>query len=284
MAISCESHLRAWLLEEVETLLVNQSENTLHWAADLFGGLLCGLRLKELLLEASCILPSATLQLFIAFALRQHPREVTPLWWKQCSSMPQLKLSFLATQQVNKQGLSVPTMTATMNSASETRSTRSQVRGSTTDTTCLSQHQSTGARASDGTPGPDAATLVAKNGDARLLIIRSTKDRIKKRSLRRAMRKAERDGAGTYKGHKLASWTPRFELQTSGARPSAIAVTQRRMRVVQWNVGGFSAELQMEWFAWLRQSINRSFYLDRNALVIHKRVSGRKLDSGSQWH
>ena len=77
MAISCESHLRAWLLEEVETLLVNQSEHTLHWAADLFGGLLRGLSLKELLLEASCILPSGTLQLFIAFSLHQHPREVT---------------------------------------------------------------------------------------------------------------------------------------------------------------------------------------------------------------
>ena len=75
------------------------------------------------------------------------------------------------------------------------------------------------------------------------------------------MRKAERDGAGMYKGYKLASWTPRFEPQTSGARPLARVVPQQRVKVVQWNVGGFSAELQMEWFAWLRQDPSIVFIL-----------------------
>ena len=75
MSLSCTGHLRAWIVEQLEVLLQNQSETTLLWAENLTGALLSGLIVPELFLEASCILPAQGFQHFILWSLRNYPTE-----------------------------------------------------------------------------------------------------------------------------------------------------------------------------------------------------------------
>ncbi|CAE7279792.1 pol [Symbiodinium sp. CCMP2456] len=77
--------------------------------------------------------------------------------------------------------------------------------------------------------------------------------RIKKRSLKRAMRRADRDGKAAYHGGIIPRWTPPFE--PAAPKPQIMPWTQTwdRLTVVQWNCGGLSQELQLEWYTWLRR-------------------------------
>ena len=62
MSISCAGHLRAWLIEDVETQLQNQSNSTVVWAERLTGALLSGLTVPEIFLEASKLSVGAGIQ------------------------------------------------------------------------------------------------------------------------------------------------------------------------------------------------------------------------------
>ena len=167
--------------------------------------------------------------------------------------MPQLPLRFLSTAPpTNKQGFSVPNATRT-NPTTEACSSRSQVRGLSGESHHQSFEQSAGARVSRNPPTLDEGASAPKYGDGKRLVIRSTNCRIKKRSLKRALQQADRDGKAVYKGGIIPKWTPPYEPRTS--TPSVMPWIQRsdRIKIVQWNCGGLSQELQLEWYTWLRK-------------------------------
>ena len=75
MSISCAGHLRAWLIEDVETQLRNQSESTVVWAERLIGSLLSGLTVPEIFLEASNYQSEQGFKRFLVWSLRNYPAE-----------------------------------------------------------------------------------------------------------------------------------------------------------------------------------------------------------------
>ena len=75
MSISCAGHLRAWLIEDVETYLQHQSVSTVYWAEQLAGSLLSGLTVQEIIEEASKFLPEQGFKRFLSWSLRNYPSE-----------------------------------------------------------------------------------------------------------------------------------------------------------------------------------------------------------------
>ena len=73
MELSREGHLRAWLLEEVDSRLTQRSESTLNWAEDLLRGLLKFQDVPGIFREAVCILPQTGLIHFISWSLHDYP-------------------------------------------------------------------------------------------------------------------------------------------------------------------------------------------------------------------
>ena len=76
METRCTVHLRAWLLEEIEFLLQNQTEQTILWAETLLAHLWRDIPLRELVIEASIILPNYAFERFLIFAARNYPKEI----------------------------------------------------------------------------------------------------------------------------------------------------------------------------------------------------------------
>ena len=167
--------------------------------------------------------------------------------------MKQLSLCFLATRPLdNSPGYSLPHYHSST-TCTEARSSRSQVRALPADAHPFSREPAAGVRVSGHTPTPIEAVPAANNGDERLLLIRSTTNSIEKRSLKRALRRADRDGVATYRGRRLLHWTPTFEPQFHQQPKEMITRSIERIRVVEWNCGGLSQEIQLQWFAWLKQ-------------------------------
>ena len=75
MSISCAGHLRAWLIEDVETQLQNQSNSTVVWAERLTGALLSGLTVPEIFLEASNYQSEQGFKRFLVWSLQNYPAE-----------------------------------------------------------------------------------------------------------------------------------------------------------------------------------------------------------------
>ena len=75
MELSCAGHLKAWILEEVESRLAEQNQRTLDWSADLLTGLLCELSIEDTFLTAAGILPPEGLNLFLSWSLQNYPQE-----------------------------------------------------------------------------------------------------------------------------------------------------------------------------------------------------------------
>ena len=130
-------------------------------------------------------------------------------------------------------------------------SARSQVRASGQMSLREVFQQPTGARVATAPPGLDGVTSVAKDGEGRHLKM-TTSDRIKKRSLRRALKRAERGETATYQGREIRLPDPSI-LPTERPETADFRQQQQRITAVHWNCSGLSQELQMEWFTWLRQ-------------------------------
>ena len=165
--------------------------------------------------------------------------------------MLQTKLRFLRTEPLDAGlGFSVPVLNDATTAAC---SSRSQVRGLYGESSIGSSEPLAGVRVSREAPTLDAVASATKNGEGRLSVIRSTNDRIKKRSLKRALRRAERDGQAAYQGRAIVKWTPPYEH--TQPRPQVLPWTTKRdrIKIVQWNGGGFSQELRLEWYAWLKR-------------------------------
>ena len=75
MALSCITHLRSWVLAEIELLLEVYSEHTLLWATDLATALLANTTLPELFSTAAELLPCTSFEKFLLFSIRSYPSE-----------------------------------------------------------------------------------------------------------------------------------------------------------------------------------------------------------------
>ncbi|OLP82135.1 hypothetical protein AK812_SmicGene37250 [Symbiodinium microadriaticum] len=75
MALEGRVHLRAWLLEEVDSLLQEKPEELRHRAIDLPTALWQDVSVKELIREASFILPELSFRRFLNFAINNYPEE-----------------------------------------------------------------------------------------------------------------------------------------------------------------------------------------------------------------
>ena len=222
--------------------------------------------------------------------------------------MPQLTLSFLSTRPLSDmRGFSIPVTDSTTKKA---RSPRSQVRGLNDESLQSDIHQSTGVRVSGISPRPDAVAKAAKDGEVRLHPIKSSSDRIKKRSLRRALRRAEREGGALYKGRALLQWSPPYEPTMLLAPRKPRPRCHDRIKLVHWNCGGYSQALQLEWHTWLQKDpalgifilaeTHWSFSIEFQSqgwTMVHSGVEGKKgagvmvgirsdlLDAGTlKWH
>eukprot|EP00439_Symbiodinium_sp_Y106_P077393 s432_g16.t1 len=167
-------------------------------------------------------------------------------------------------------------------------SARSQVRALLADVCTETTERAVGARVSSGAPDLDRAALAANDGAAVHIKMRSTADRIRKRTLRRAMKRAEQSGTATYRGRPLKVDTSGYDLPPR--RPITNERWQpERVKVIHWNAGGFSQEVQMEWFTWLRQDKSVGIftiaethwnftndYQKEGWLIVHSGMEGRK--------
>ena len=75
MSLHCAGHLRAWLIEELEVHLVEQTESTLIWAERLTGELLRGRSVPEIFIGASIILQATGFKHFLSWTLQNYPSE-----------------------------------------------------------------------------------------------------------------------------------------------------------------------------------------------------------------
>ena len=127
------------------------------------------------------------------------------------------------------------------------RSARSQFRVPTTTRTKQSLSTLAGARVVSRPPALTGASQEAKNGEPRPPG-KTTAERIRKRSYRRALKRAEKEGTTMYRGAVLSTtidpsiyhWRPR--------PPSR----KTRLQCFSWNCSGLSTEVMMELLAWLR--------------------------------
>ncbi|CAE7466581.1 unnamed protein product [Symbiodinium sp. CCMP2592] len=136
------------------------------------------------------------------------------------------------------------------------RSSRSQLRGETRCVGSQGEDVSLGARVDMPPLGVSGATLASasvanergfKAGSINVVDIHSS--RIKKRSLKRAIARAERQGTSNYKGKQLFS----ASLSSgAGMRPTRETLKQR-VGVLSWNCGGLSELLFAEIKLYLRQ-------------------------------
>ena len=250
MELSCAGHLKAWILEEVESRLAEQNQRTLDWSADLLTGLLSELSIEGIFLTAAGILPPEGLNIFLSWSLQNYPRETQEVLAIFCVVMKQLTLNFLATKPLNNaQGFSLPQQHADTTST-KARSPRSQVRALQASVNSQITEPAVGVRVSGNPPAPDEVASATNIGGGRHICIRTTADRIKKRSLRRAMNRAGKHGAAQYRGRPLLLRQPGAELPPATRAPKPQAP---RLQMIHWNCSGMSTELQLEWFAWLRQ-------------------------------
>ena len=137
-------------------------------------------------------------------------------------------------------------------------SSRSQVRATLQISLEESFRNPSGVRVSTVPAGMDeaaAVTAAAKDGEGRQISFQGTPDKIRKRSLRRALKCAINFGKATYMGHPLRVWS--HPQQAPPSTPAASRTESRpgpeRIQCIHWNSGGLSEELKAEWFTWLRQ-------------------------------
>lgn len=83
MSLCSAVHARAWLLEEVESCLSQQSGAVLDWVANYLLHLWRGLTLKQLIFEAAFILPAHNLEHFFSFLAHNYRTEF-------CSALTEL--------------------------------------------------------------------------------------------------------------------------------------------------------------------------------------------------
>ena len=94
--LSATVHLRAWLLEEIESHLQETLQHVLDWTADLLTQLWADVQLPKLILEAWHILPPTAFKHFLDFAVRNYRSEVPQALLK--SFMQRILSTGLATQ------------------------------------------------------------------------------------------------------------------------------------------------------------------------------------------
>ena len=109
-----------------------------------------------------------------------------------------------------------------------------------------------GTRVAGGASAP-AGVLSGTKNEELVPRTRTTADRVRKRSFKRALKRAEKQGSTMYKGKLLTSGTP--ELHHSPARQRSTKEWPR-MDVASWNCSGLSQELFLEWQVWLRAKPN----------------------------
>ena len=238
--LSATVHLRAWLLEEIESHLQETLQHVLDWTADLLTQLWADVQLPKLILEAWHILPPTAFKHFLDFAVRNYRSEVPQALLK--SFMQRILSTGLATQPLTTEyGASASHILEYHASPANAGSARSQVRASQTRNIHVLSEPAMGARVSCTTPGQDeAAPCVAKSG---------TCDRIRKRTLKRALTRAIRNGQSTYCGRPIRVWHPDITAQSAVSVPKeAQHGKQERIQCIHWNCSGLSSELQLEWF------------------------------------
>ena len=76
MALDCCSHLRAWLIEELEPQLADQEAAVVAWAETLLAALWRDANLELVIADAAFIFPAPAFERFLSFASRNYPREV----------------------------------------------------------------------------------------------------------------------------------------------------------------------------------------------------------------
>ena len=131
-------------------------------------------------------------------------------------------------------------------------SVRSQVRTQYTSEESETRVDAVGARVDGAPPGPSRVASATNNGEVKPLIMRTTHERVRKRTLRRALKRAERGEVAYYQGRCLRPWRP--DLPSAQTSPSITTpLGPERIKVIQWNCSGLSQELQLEWFTWIRQ-------------------------------
>ena len=73
----CVVHLRAWLLEEAESLLLGHADATDLWVFDFLCALWDQSTLPDPILDSAFILPRSSFDRFLLFAARNYPVEFT---------------------------------------------------------------------------------------------------------------------------------------------------------------------------------------------------------------
>ena len=109
---------------------------------------------------------------------------------------------------------------------------------------------------SGGSGAVGASVLTANRGGNHEAVIAARGaqfSRIRKRSFKRAVRRAQLQGETMYRGRKLVSGTP----QLPAVEEAAQARDKRRIRFLSWNTGGLSDLLFTELQQWLNEPQNR---------------------------
>ena len=134
---------------------------------------------------------------------------------------------------------------------------------------------------SGGSGAAGAHALVANTGGNREAVVSAhgtTFSRIRKRSFKRAIRRAQLQGETMYRGRKLVSKSPSLPVAVEQA---AKANAKRRIRFLSWNVGGLSDLLFTELLQWLGEAGHQ----DVSIIILqetHWNFSGDW--STSDWH
>ena len=76
MVGACVAHLRAWLLDEADSILQTLSDSESGWAADFLSLLWADCTLSILLTEAAFLFPRQSFERFLIFAARNYPAEL----------------------------------------------------------------------------------------------------------------------------------------------------------------------------------------------------------------
>ena len=128
-------------------------------------------------------------------------------------------------------------------------SSRSQFRGWTNnERLCGGAAASIGVRVGTRPSRVPGAVHTAKDEGIKPKQLAAPYSRVAKRSYRRALRRAARDGYAWYRGHYIAVKREFVPLVPSSGAPNR---TNRRLGVTCWNCSGLSLELKAELFHWL---------------------------------
>ena len=201
--LSATVHLRAWLLEEIESHLQETLQHVLDWTADLLTQLWADVQLPKLILEAWHILPPTAFKHFLDFAVRNYRSEVPQALLK--SFMQRILSTGLATQPLTTEYGASASHILEYQPRLQTPARlgpKSEHRRRIIFNRYQLSEPAMGAGVSCTTPGQDEAALcVTKSGDARParpLSFRPTCDRIRRRTLKCALNRAIRNGQSTY--------------------------------------------------------------------------------------